>query len=60
MHAITPDVPHAQADFRSADYPDLPTMVRAFCSGRDLPIERAIFAVAGPVIEGRVEMTCRQ
>ncbi|MFP4439149.1 MAG: glucokinase [Chloroflexaceae bacterium] len=55
--ATGPRAPHAQADFRSADYPDLPTMVRAFCSGRNLPIERAIFAVAGPVIEGRVEMT---
>lgn len=52
-----PRAPLAHAQFASADFPDLSTIVREFLTMVRLPIRRACFAVAGPVIGGRVRVT---
>jgi len=49
--------PLLQAEFPSARYASLGVMVREFLAGSDLPIERATFAVAGPVIAGSSKVT---
>ncbi|MSQ24311.1 MAG: glucokinase [Chloroflexi bacterium] len=49
--------PIARAEFRSADFPGLEAIVRTFLAQVDLPVDRASFAVAGPVIEGRARAT---
>ncbi len=41
----------------AADYPSFEALVKAFLAQVDLPVERAIFAVAGPVMNGRVTIT---
>ena len=43
------DAPIAQAEFPSADYPGLGAIVREFLGDRKVRIDRACFAVAGPV-----------
>lgn len=52
-----PHAPLAQARVHSADYPSLQTMVREFLAKNNQPVDRACFAVAGPVIDGRVKTT---
>jgi glucokinase len=52
-----PRAPLLQAEFPSAKYASLGVMVREFLAGSDLPIERATFAVAGPVIAGSSKVT---
>jgi glucokinase len=52
-----PRAPLLEAEFPSAKYPSLGAMVREFLAGADLPIERACFAVAGPVIAGSSQVT---
>jgi glucokinase len=52
-----PRAPLLQAEFLSARYASLGAMVREFLAGTDLPIERATFAVAGPVIAGSSKVT---
>jgi glucokinase len=52
-----PRVPHAQAEFPSARYPNLEAIVRAFLAQITLPVDQACFAVAGPVIAGRANIT---
>jgi len=52
-----PRTPLAFAEFPSARYPSLATMVREFLSTTDLGIDRACFDVAGPVIAGRAKVT---
>ncbi len=52
-----PRAPLLEAEFPSAKYPSLGVMVREFLAGTDLPIERASFAVAGPVIAGSSQVT---
>ena len=52
-----PRTPLAQAEFPSASYPSLEAMVRDFLARVQLPVERACFGVAGPVIDGRVKTT---
>src|SRR6266550_4710917 len=52
-----PRVPHAQAEFPSARYPNLEAIVRAFLAQSTLPVDQACFAVAGPVIAGRAKIT---
>jgi glucokinase len=52
-----PHSPLAKARFHSADYPSLQAIVREFRATTDKPIDRACFAVAGPVIGGRVQAT---
>jgi glucokinase len=52
-----PRAPLLEAEFPSANYASLGVMVREFLAGSDLPIERACFAVAGPVITGSSKVT---
>jgi glucokinase len=49
--------PIIQAVVRSADYPSLQVLATEFLSKAKLPVERACFDVAGPVIEGRAKVT---
>jgi glucokinase len=43
--------------FPSAQYPNLETMVQEFMAGSNIPVERAVFGVAGPVVEGEARIT---
>lgn len=52
-----PHLPLAQAKVRSADYPSLQMIVKEFLARSEKPVDRACFAVAGPVIDGRVIAT---
>jgi len=52
-----PRAPLAEATFPSADYPTLEALVREFLSQVDLPVERASFGVAGPVVGGQATIT---
>lgn len=49
--------PLAEAVFPSARYSCLEILVREFLTQISLPIERAIFGVAGPVVAGQVAIT---
>jgi glucokinase len=52
--------PMHEAKFPSADYATLAALVHDFLSQRDLtgiPIERAVFGVAGPVVAGKAKAT---
>src|SRR5215470_4210675 len=52
-----PFVPLAQAKVHSADYPSLQAIITDFLAKEKTPVDRACFAVAGPVIAGRVKTT---
>src|SRR5277367_1724496 len=52
-----PHAPLAQEKVHSANYPSLQAIVREFLAKAQKPVERACFAVAGPVIGGRVKTT---
>jgi glucokinase len=52
-----PHTPLAQVRVHSADYPSLEAIAKEFLSTAKHPVDRACFAVAGPVIEGRVKTT---
>jgi len=52
-----PRAPLSEATYRSADYPDLQSLTRDFLSQVELPIKKAVFGVAGPVVGGRAEIT---
>ena len=47
----------AQVKVHSADYPSLEVIVKEFLAKVSKPVDRACFAVAGPVIGGRVKTT---
>jgi len=49
--------PVARKQFHSADYPNLQVLVSEFLSESSTPVDRAVFAVAGPVISGSVVTT---
>ena len=49
--------PVAQDRLHSADYPSLQAMVKHFLAKAEKPVDCACFAVAGPVINGRVKTT---
>ncbi len=49
--------PVTQATFRSASYSSLEAVVEDFMDQVRLPVERAIFGVAGPVVTGRSSTT---
>lgn len=49
--------PLAQVRVHSADYPSLQAMAKEFLAKANMPVDRACFAVAGPVIGGRVRTT---
>lgn len=52
-----PRTPLAEATFPSAQYPSLEAIVRQFLARVALPVERASFGVAGPVMAGRATIT---
>ena len=52
-----PRAPLVQAEFPSGHCPSLEAMVREFLAKVKLPVDRACFDVAGPVIGGRVKAT---
>jgi len=52
-----PQAPLAEARFHSAGYPSLHAIVKEFLAKVELPVDRACFAIAGPVIGGRVKTT---
>lgn len=51
-----PSLPLADAIFENARYPDLEAVVREFIGGVKMPVARACFGVAGPVVAGRRTM----
>lgn len=55
--AAGPRAALAQAEFPSTGYPDLPAIVRVFLAQVKLPVGRACFAIAGPVIGGSAKTT---
>jgi glucokinase len=52
-----PRAPLSEATYPSAEYPNLQSLAHDFLSRVDLPVERAVFGVAGPVVGGRAEIT---
>lgn len=52
-----PLVPLAQTKVPSADYPSLQAIVKEFLAKEGKPVDRACFAIAGPVLGGRVKAT---
>jgi glucokinase len=52
-----PHSPLAQTRVHSADYSSLESMVKEFLEKANKPVDRACFAIAGPVIDGRVKTT---
>src|SRR5918992_2910038 len=52
-----PRRPLAECELPSAKYPSVVAMVREFLTGTGLAVERASFAVAGPVIAGSSQVT---
>jgi len=52
-----PHEPLTQTEVHSADYPSLEALVREFLKTVETPVEQACFDVAGPVIDGRVQIT---
>jgi glucokinase len=52
-----PHTPLAQETVHSASYPTLQAMVKEFLAKVNLPVDRACFDVAGPVLGGRVKTT---
>jgi glucokinase len=49
--------PKFQATFRSADYPSLEAVVQEFLAETAVTVERAVFGVAGPVVDGQSTTT---
>jgi glucokinase len=45
----------ASGSFRSRNYASLVLILEEFLAGRDEPIERAAFGIAGPIVDDRVE-----
>jgi glucokinase len=52
-----PHTPLAQETVHNANYPSLQAMVKEFLAKVNMPVDRACFDVAGPVIGGRVKTT---
>jgi glucokinase len=52
-----PHVALAESKVHSADYPSLQVIVKEFLAKVDKPVDSACFAIAGPVIGGRVKTT---
>lgn len=52
-----PRAPLAEASFPSARYPSLEALAGEFLDRSGLPVDRAIFGVAGPVVGGRADAT---
>jgi glucokinase len=52
-----PRSPVAMATFPSAHYPSLEAIAQAFLAQHQMPVDRACFGVAGPVVNGRATVT---
>jgi glucokinase len=52
-----PHVPLEEKFVHSGDYPSLESIVQEFLDKTGRPVDRACFAIAGPVIKGRVKAT---
>jgi glucokinase len=52
-----PHSPLVRSEVHSADYPSLQALVTEFLEKVKMPVERASFDVAGPVINGRAQLT---
>lgn len=52
-----PHAPLVEATFPSGDYPSLERIVGEFLAAHPAAVEVACFGVAGPVVEGRAEIT---
>jgi glucokinase len=52
-----PHAPLVYEEAHSADYPSLQALAREFLTKVSLPVDRACFAVAGPVIGGQAKTT---
>src|SRR5207247_9151637 len=52
-----PELPLVQGELHSAEYPSLQALVTEFLKKVQMPVERACFDVAGPVIDGHVKIT---
>ena len=50
-------VPQFQATFRSANYPSLKAVVADFLADTGAVVDRAVFGVAGPVVNGEATAT---
>jgi glucokinase len=50
-------VPQHQATYKSAQYPSLKAVVAEFLSDTKVSVERAVFGVAGPVVDGQSTTT---
>ena len=50
-------IPQAQATFKSADYPSLEAVVAEFLADAGASVDRAVFGVAGPVVDGQSTAT---
>jgi glucokinase len=50
-------VPQHQATYRSAQYPSLKAVVAEFLADTQASVERAVFGVAGPVVDGQSTTT---
>ena len=49
--------PETQATFKSADHPSLEDIVEKFLANRKLTVTKAVFGVAGPVVNGKSQIT---
>jgi glucokinase len=56
-HETGPHSPLVQAEVHSAEYSSLQALVTEFLEKVKMPVERACFDVAGPVINGHVKIT---
>src|SRR5262245_61757987 len=52
-----PHAPIVRGEVHSADYPSLQALAGEFLRKAPMPVDRACFAVAGPVIDGRAKTT---
>src|SRR5512138_1373033 len=56
-HEAGPHAPLVETQVHSADYPSFQALAAEFLKKADMPVERACFDVAGPVIDGHVKIT---
>jgi glucokinase len=50
-------VPHMEATFKSADYASLEAVAEEFLAEVNVPVDSAVFGVAGPVEQGKATVT---
>ncbi|MBO0790419.1 MAG: glucokinase [Ktedonobacteraceae bacterium] len=49
--------PALEATFPSAQYPSLEALIQEFLANVKTPVDRAVFGVAGPVLQGKAKIT---